>query len=785
MLKYQDASLPVEQRVSDLMSIMTVEEKVAQITAVWVSAVIDNARQFIPEKAAAQINNGIGHISRVGAASLLPPVQSAELANAIQRYLVEQTRLGIPAILHEESCAGYLARDATTYPQAIGLAATWEPALIEKMAVEIRKQLRVVGAHQGLAPVVDVVRDGRWGRLEETFGEDPYLISQIGIAYIRGLQGDDLKQGIAATAKHFLGYGWTEGGMNWSPAHIPERELREIFLTPFAAVIKEANVASVMPAYHEQDGIPLHSSRYLLQDVLRGEIGFEGVYSADYFAINMLMEYHHVAGDKVEAARLALEAGVDVELPGIDCYGPALVDALKAGQIDISLVDACVARVLKLKFELGLFEQPYVDSGKVLEVYNTPEQLDLSQTLAQKSMVLLKNEGNVLPLSKSLKSLAVIGPVADNARLLQGDYHYPSHLEGMFNPDISLEAPTPGVPVTGINWAEHLPESITALAGIQAKLTSETKVLYAKGCEAHIPDTSGIAEAVEAAKQAEVAVVLVGDKSGLSAGVNSTSGESIDTAILELPGSQQELIEAVYATGTPTVVVLTTGRPYAIPWIAENIPAVVMAWFPAQRGGAAIADMLFGDVNPGGKLPVTMPRGVGQIPIYYNHKASGGRTHWQGDYMDMSAKPLYPFGHGLSYTQFEYSNLQVTPEHATADTDVTIQVDVKNVGQVAGDEVVQLYVHDVVASATRPVKELKGFTRLTLQPGEQKQVTFTLSARHLAFYNREMKYVIEPGKVEVLVGSSSDDIRVSGEFEITGAVTQVQQVFVTPVTVKG
>ncbi|HEX2622493.1 MAG TPA: glycoside hydrolase family 3 N-terminal domain-containing protein, partial [Phototrophicaceae bacterium] len=701
-MEYLDTTLPVEQRVSYLLSVMTIEEKVAQITGIWVTDVIDPARNFMPDKAAVHIGNGIGHISRVGAASLLPPVKSAELANAIQRYLVEQTRLKIPTIVHEESCAGYLAKDATTFPQAIGLAATWEPELIQQMADVIRQQMRVVGAHHSLAPVLDVARDPRWGRMEETYGEDPYLITAIGNAYIRGLQSEDLRQGIIATAKHFLGYGWTEGGMNWSPAHIPERELREIFLTPFAAAIKEAAVASIMPAYHEQDGIPLHASRQYLVNVLRDELGFEGVFASDYFGVNMLMEYHHIAGTKAEAARMALEAGVDIELPGVDCYGKPLVDALHAGEIDIALVDACVTRVLKQKFDLGLFENPYVETGSILTVYNTPDQLDLSRTLAQKSIVLLKNEGNLLPLSKSLKSIAVIGPSADSARLMQGDYHYPGHLEGIFNPNVSLEAPTPGVKATGIDWNEHLPKSITSLEGIRSKLGSDTQIHYAKGCDITDTDTSDFAEAVEAAKQAEVAVVIVGDKSGLSAAIGATSGESIDSANLILPGVQHQLIEAIHATGTPTVVVLLTGRPYTLTWVVDHIPALLEAWFPAQQGGAALADVLFGDVNPGGKLPVSFPRSVGQLPVYYNHKSSGGRSHWQGQYIDESTQPLFPFGHGLSYTQFEYSDLQFSAAQVTAQDTLTITAKVKNIGQVAGDEVVQLYLHDLVASTTRP-----------------------------------------------------------------------------------
>lgn len=774
-------ALSAEEHATRLLTEMTVEEKVAQLWGVWLTNLINTERQFAPDKARPFLQHGIGQISRIGASSLLPPQQSAELANQIQHFLVEETRLGIPAMVHEESCAGYLARGATTFPQAIGLAATWQPELLEKMTEVIRQQMRAVGAHHSLAPVLDVARDPRWGRMEETFGEDPFLISALGVAYIKGLQGADLTQGIIATAKHFLGYGWSEGGMNWAPAHIPERELREIFLTPFVAAIREANIRSFMNAYHELDGVPCGSSYELLVQLLRDELGFDGILASDYFTINMLVEYHHVAANKTEAARLALQAGMDLELPTADCYGEPLLQALRDGTIDIDLVNVCVQRILKLKHELGLFENPYIDTGRVPEFYDQPEQIDLSRELAQKSLVLLKNNTSLLPLPKTLGSIAVIGPSADSGRLLQGDYHYPSHMEGIFNPDVSLDSPNPVQPVRALDWTEHFPPSVTVLQGIQAKVSADTQIRYAKGCDILSEDTSGFAEAVEIARQSEVAIIVVGDKSGLSRG--ATTGESIDRVSLTLPGVQQALIEAIHATGTPTIVVLTIGRALALPWIAENIPSVLVAWLPAQQGGAAIADALFGDVNPAGRLPVSFPRDVGQLPVYYNHKPSGGRTHWQGEYVEMSAKPLFPFGHGLSYSTFDYSDLHVTPQQIEPGGVVEIQVTICNSGQYAGDEVVQLYVHDPVASVTRPVKALKGFQRLTLQPSEAKTLTFTLDTRHLAFYDRLMNYVIEPGKIEVLIGGSSEDIRLSGSFEILGQTTPVEAVFSTPVKI--
>jgi beta-glucosidase len=776
---YRDASLSTAARVADLLASMTIEEKANQIAAIWISDVIDKQSRFVPEMAAAQLAYGIGHISRLGAVSMLAPQDSVKLANQIQHFLVENTRLGIPAIMHEESCAGYLAKGATTFPQAIGLAATWQPELVQQMADAIRREMRAVGAHLTLAPVVDVARDPRWGRMEETFGEDPYLISQIGNAYIKGMQGDSLTTGIVATAKHFLGYALSEGGLNWAPAHIPEREMLEIFATPFAAAIQEAHVGAVMNAYQELDGEPAGSSRRIMHELLREKLGFNGTVVSDYFTVDMFMTYHKIADNKIDAARFGLEAGVDVELPGRDCYGQPLIDALHAGTIDIALVDACVERVLTQKFELGLFDNPYVDEGAVAAIYNNPP-LELSRTLAAQSIVLLKNDG-LLPLKKGIDKIAVIGPHADSIKLMQGDYHYPSHMMGILSLAEGMDAPAPDEERKVVNWDEHFPPTTTFYRGIQTLAGESSEIAYAQGCDVMSMDKSGFGAAVSLATEADVAVIVVGDKSGL--GRDNTTGEARDRASLDLPGVQQDLIEAVHATGTPTVVVLMTGRPYAINWIHEHIPSVLEVWLPAQEGGAAIAEVLFGEVNPGGKLPVSFPRSEGQIPVYYNHKPSGQRSHWHGEYVDMPTKPLYPFGHGLSYTSFDYSNFRISALEVTASDRVQISFNVTNSGAVAGDEIVQLYLGDPIATVTRPVKALKGFKRLHLQAGECKTVTFDVDVRHMAFYDRSMNYVVEPGKITVMVGASSADIRLTGEFSVVGATTSVAQVFTTPVTV--
>ena len=747
---YLDQTRPMEERGRDLLSRMTLDEKLAQLGGVWAFELLEDMG-FSEEKARSLIGKGIGQITRLAGATSLEPAASAELANRIQAFLVENTRLGIPAIVHEECCSGYMARGATCFPQIIGVASTWEPELVEEMTSAIRIQMRAVGAHQGLAPVLDVTRDPRWGRVEETFGEDPYLVSRMGVSYVKGLQGRDLRRGVMATGKHFVAYGLSEGGKNCAPVHLAPRELHEVFLAPFAAAIKEAHLASIMNAYHELDGTPCGSSRELLTEILRNQLRFDGIVVSDYFAINMLFNFHHVAQDQGEAARMALEAGIDVELPGSDCYSQPLREAVRNGAVDESLIDQAVSRILRMKFRLGLFENPYVDTNveKISGAFESPEQRALAREIARKSIVLLKNKaesekGSLLPLRKDLSSIAIIGPNADSARNMLGDYSYPAHIELTLgeNPD----------------W--YVP-MISVLEGIKRQVSPQTRVHHAKGCDVTGESKAGFAEAVEMAGKSDVAVLVVGGRSGLTD--RCTSGEARDRAEIGLPGVQEPLVRAIYETGTPVVIVLINGRPLSSPWMAEHIPAILEAWLPGEEGGAAVADVLFGDYNPGGKLPITIPRAAGQIPIYYNHKPSGGRSHWYGDYVSLSSRPLFPFGHGLSYTRFEFDGLRIEPQQVDAEGEVEISVDVKNVGERAGDEVVQLYVHLSARSVTRPVKELKGFKRITLEAGEKKSVTFALPVSQLGFYNREMEFVVEPGTVEVMIGGSSEDIRLRGK----------------------
>ncbi|MBX2998292.1 MAG: glycoside hydrolase family 3 C-terminal domain-containing protein [Caldilineaceae bacterium] len=779
---YGDAQRSVEERVDDLLGRMTLAEKIAQLGSLWVYEIQDDDQSLSRTRLDARLGEGIGQITRLAGGSSLGPVQTAQLANAIQRYFVEETRLGIPALIHDECCSGFLANGATNFPQIIGLASTWEPALASKMTRIIRQQMRAVGVHHGLAPVLDIARDPRWGRTEETFGEDPCLTAAMGVAYIEGLQGEDWSDGVMATGKHFVGYSASEGGLNWAPAHIPARELREVHLLPFEAAVKAAKLASMMPAYHEIDGEPCSSSRQLMTEILREEWGFDGLVVSDYMAINQLCNYHRLARDKAHAARLALEAGMDLELPSVDAFGQPLLDAVAAGEIDESLIDRSVRRVLAAKFAFGLFEQPYVDADKVLAVFDTPTQREVAREIARKSVVLLKNEGDLLPLPKGLSSIAVIGPNADDTRNLLGDYAYPAHIETLitFKKLGFSQHPLPD----SLELVDDYASMISVVEAIRRAVSSDTQVHYAKGCAVNSDSTEDFAEAVDAAKRAEIAVVVVGDKAGLTP--DCTSGEFRDSAHLTLPGVQRQLVEAILATGTPVVLLLVAGRPYTLTGLVERSQAVLHAWLPGAEGAPALAEILFGNVNPSGKLPITYPRSVGQVPLFYAHRPSGAKSFFYGPYTDESNTPLFPFGFGLSYTRFAFENLRVSPAEIPANGAVSIAVDVVNTGERAGDEIVQLYTRTDGASVTRPVQELRGFVRVPLQAGERKTVTFELSAEQLAYYDGAMQLAVEPATVQVMVGNSAHHLLLTGAFAISGEkrILKQRNTFVTSVTVR-
>ena len=757
---YRDSSQGIDVRVKDLLSRMTLEEKILQLGAVWADEVIESGK-FSREKAEGLIKNGIGQISRPSVSTGLPPREVAVFVNEIQRYLVENTRLGIPAMMHEECLNGFMAKGATIFPQNIGLASTWEPGLIGKITEVIRMQMRAAGVHQGLAPVLDVARDPRWGRVEETFGEDPYLVARMGVSYVKGLRGEDLREGVVATLKHFAGYGLSEGGLNWAPSHIPPRMLREVFLYPFEQAIKEGGALSVMNAYQEIDGIPCGASEELLTDILRKEWGFEGIVVSDYYAIVTLQVYHRIAANKSDAAKLALIAGIDVELPKYDCYAEPLKEQIENGLVSEEVVDRAVSRILRLKVMLGLFENPYVEPEGTAKIFDAPDHRKLALEAARKSMVLLQNKGDILPLEKNIETIAVIGPNADSQRNLLGDYTYPAHIKmlAVMRSEVSTSLQDTDVQADQIDVPV-----VSILEGIKAKVSVNTKVLYAEGCEVNSASKDGFDEAIKAAQAADVAVVIVGGKSGLT--LDCTCGEMRDRAELGLPGVQEDLVKAVYETGTPIVVILVNGRPYTLAWIAEKIPAIIEAWLPGEEGGNAVADVLFGDYNPGGKLPLSFPEKIGQIPVYYDHKPSGARSQLWGNYVETSTSPIFEFGYGLSYTTFKFSRLRIEPNQIPLGGKVSIKVDIVNTGTRAGEEVVQLYINDRVASITRPVKELKGFKRIALEPAETKTVEFELSTELLGFYNKDMKLIVEPGVFKVMVGRSSEDIVLEGEFEV-------------------
>jgi beta-glucosidase len=753
LVPYRNPRLPLMERVQDLLGRMTLAEKVAQLQSVnWDRTHVydEKTRLFSPERARKLLPHGIGHVTRPG--DRHDPREATELANALQRFLVQETRLGIPAILHEEGLHGFVAPGATSFPQAIALAATFDPPLVEEAFAVAARQMRARGVSQVLAPVLDVARDSRWGRIEETYGEDPFLVSRMGVAAVLGFQGRRASADapidamhVMATAKHLTGHGQPEGGRNTAPAVVSPRLLREVFLPPFEAAFKEAGVQSVMASYNEVDGVPSHANRWMLTDLLRGEWGFPGLVVSDYSGVSDLERRHHVAEDLATAGRTALATGVDIELPEPEGYATLLAD-VKTGRLDGLLVDQAVRRVLRAKLLLGLFEHPYVDKASP-----EPERASdraLARRAAQEAIVLLKNEGNLLPIDPSrLKSIAVIGPNAAGCRL--GGYS--------------------GAP----------DQTISVLAGIGARMAGRVKVLTAQGCgltagnrgwnddEVRLSDPAQdralIAEARKTAAEAELVILVIGQNEQLSREAWSPHHLG-DRESLDLVGAQMELARAVMATGRPTVVLLIHGGPLSIPELARTAPAILDGFYLGEETGTAVADVLFGDVSPAGRLPLSVPRSVGATPAYYNRKPSADRQ-----YLFEEAGPLWPFGHGLGYTSFRYDRLSVTPTRITPDGRTRVSLTVTNTGKREADEVVQLYLRDEVASVTRPIKELKGFRRIHLRPGEAKRVELDLGPEQLALWNEQMKRVVERGVFQIMVGASSADIRQHGRLEVVAA----------------
>jgi beta-glucosidase len=750
---YKNASLSVEARVEDLLARMTLEEKVAQMQSIWDAKreVFDAKLELDPKKMALKFPDGIGQFARpsdaTGPASprLVPGRDlrgTIRVVNALQHYALEHTRLGIPIMFHEEGLHGYVAVGATSFPQAIALASSWDPALVRAVNVVTAREMRARGVTEALTPVVDVARDPRWGRIEETFGEDPYLVGEMGVAAVEGLQGEgkawDLGPGkVFATLKHLTGHGQPESGTNVGPAPYSERTLRGFFFPPFEKIIARTGVSAVMPSYNEIDGVPSSANVWLLQKVLRGEWGFKGAVVSDYYAIEDLERLHHIAATPEDAARLALKAGVDIDLPSPGAYA-TLTQQVRAGRVPVSSIDAAVRRLLTLKFRAGLFEQPFADAGQAQAVTDTPDARALALRSAQRAIVLLKNDG-ILPLqlpAGKTPVIAVIGPNAAVARL--GGY------------------------------AGQPPLTVSILDGIRAKVGARAKVLFAQGVkitanddwwadEVQLADPKEnhrlIDAAVAAARGADQIILAIGD-------TEQTSREGWapthlgDRDSLDLVGEQQALFDALRALGKPLVVVLINGRPASTVTIAEQANALLEGWYLGELGGNAMADVLFGDVNPGGKLPLTIPRSVGQLPMFYNAKPSARRG-----YLFDTTAPLYPFGFGLSYTTFEIGAPRLSSDHISVDGSVTVSVPVRNTGSRDGDETVQLYVHQLVGSVTLPVKELKAFERITLAAGGSKTVTFTLTPESFRMWNIEMRRVVEPGAFELMAGPNSVDLK--------------------------
>ncbi len=706
----------VEQRVNALLAQMTLEEKLGQLQQLDGEA----NGNFRPEHL---------ELVRKGLLGSTLNVRGAQRTNQLQRVAMTESRLKIPVLFGFDVIHGY----RTIFPIPLAEASSWDPSLAERSAAVAAQEANNVGLRWTFAPMVDIARDPRWGRITEGAGEDPYLGAAFARARVRGFQGTDYSAAdkVLACAKHWVAYGAAEGGRDYNTTDLSENTLREIYFPPFKAAV-DAGVGTLMSSFNAINGVPATANAFTLTKVLRDEWKFDGFVVSDYTSVKELIN-HGFAANEEEAAAAALNAGVDMEMVSrsYNAFGPQL---LKQNKLSTATINEAVRRILRIKFRLGLFERPYTDEAAEPNSLLRPESIRLAREIAGRSMVLLKNERDVLPLDKNVGSIAVIGPLADDRRAPLGWW-------------------------AGDGKEEN---TVTPLAGIKGKVSAQTKVVYAKGCDVKDESTAGFQEAINLAKQSDVALVFVGELAEMV-------GEAASRSSLDLPGRQLELVQAIHATGKPTIVVLVNGRPLTIGWIVNNVPAILESWMGGSQSGNAIADILFGDVNPSGKLPVTFPRAVGQVPMYYNYMNTGrppeAENRYTSKYLDVPWSPLFPFGYGLSYTRFKISNPQLSAQRIETNGKLTVSVEVENAGRRVGDEVVQLYIRDPVATMTRPVKELKGFQRVTLQPGEKRRVEFVLGHEHLGFWNREMRYVVEPGEFRVMVGSNSADV-IETKFEV-------------------
>lgn len=745
---YLDARQPIETRVEDLLGRMTLEEKVGQMNMPCVyraemgggaTNTADGAMRHIAVKTESCRKFAEGaHLAGLGpggglftaADNILPegPRQQAEFFNELQLIALTKTRLKIPLLQTEEGTHGLMCSGGTVFPEGPAIGSTWNMELVERIYAAAAREARAVGIHQLFTLVVEPIRDPRLGRNQEAYTEDPYLSSRIAASIVLGVQGKDVSapDKVVAGLCHYPGQSQPVGGLERGAMEISDRNLWNVFLPPWVAGIKQHGALAVMATYPAIDGVAAHASEKLLTRILREDLSFRGLVLGEGLGLTTVIQERHAANQK-DAGPLALKAGVDVGISHEPAFMLDLIENVTQGRVSMDLIDRAVRRILRQKFVLGLFERPYVDVEHAVNNIPRDEHRRLALRTAQEGIVLLKNENKLLPLDrKTIKTIAVIGPNADNERNQLGDYTSKTILQ----------------------------EIVTVLKGIKAKVLTGTEVLYVQGCNVREEALNQIREAQEAARRAQVAVVVVGE-------ARDTNGEGRDVASLDLSGMQEDLIKAVHATGTPTVVVLINGRPLSVRWVADYIPAVIEAWLPGEQGGHAVADALFGDVNPSGRLPVTVPRHVGQLPMYYNHTATKGRN-----YVDMKATPLWEFGYGLSYTRYEYSDLRITPQQIQPNDSVRVAMRVKNIGDRSGEEVVQLYLNDVLSSVSRPAKELRGFRKVALRPGEQGEVAFTLTPEDLSLLDQNLKRVIEPGLFEVMVGASSEDIRLKGSFEV-------------------
>jgi beta-glucosidase len=702
----------VEQRIDDLLSRMTLAEKVGQLV------------QY------SGFNDDMAAAIREGSIGSLLNVTGAENTNRVQSIAVEESRLGIPLLFGLDVIHGY----RTTFPIPLATASSWDPEMVTSIETIAAREARASGVHWTFAPMIDIARDPRWGRIAEGAGEDPYLGSVMAAARVRGFQGGDIAapDHIMACLKHYVGYGAAIAGRDYNSVDMSERTLREVYLPPYKAGV-DAGAGSLMSAFNLLNGVPATANQFTINQILRGEWGFDGLIVSDWNSVGELIA-HGYAADAREAARLALEATIDMDMMG-SIYADQLADLVQEGVVPEVLLNESVRRVLRTKFDLGLFDNPYVNPELETTVILREDHVAAARDAARKSMVLLKNEGALLPLADGIGTIAVIGPLADNQADLLGAWH------------------TLGQPQ----------DVVTVVAGIRSRAGATTTVTYAQGSTITGTETDGFAEAVQAASSADVAIVVVGER-------EFQSGEAASRSSIGLPGVQQDLIESVYETGTPVVAIIMSGRPLAIPWLAENVPAILQAWHPGIQGGNAVADLLWGDFNPSAKLPVSFPRSVGQIPVYYAHDITGrppNETRFTSKYLDLPNAPLYAFGHGLSYTTFEYGDLVLSADMIPLGGSLTVSATVTNTGAVAGAEVVQLYIRDLVASVVRPVKELKGFTKIYLEPGEQETVQFTLGQRELEFFDQDGRWVVEPGDFNVWIGGSSQE-GLEGTFAVSG-----------------